>query len=487
MRINIKRQLMELISTIEEGIDYISINGNNHSPSMIQDCYESLQALSSVLSNEIKVVKLIQRAMEKVQAFDFNQSDDLFNHNINHLKGIIYNIKSSIIIDIKNEFEIVFFPYNSSMWDSLESIYNEAMKDPDCTCYVVPIPYYEKNKEGEITRFCYEGNQFPKNVHTIPFELYDFENRRPDIVYIHNPYDSYNTLTMVNPRFFSENLAKYTDMLVYVPYFVAGCTETLSLNIMPSYIYANKLIVQSTHLKDAYIYSGIEQQKILDLGSPKIDAMLTAVREGLVNIPMHWNQIIKNRKVFLLNTGIADLLSSDMWFDRLVHILNCFIENDKNILIWRPHPLTQITLKTMRPHLVNQYEEIERNLKQATNIIIDNNSDVYPAIIIADAIISDYSSIMLQSIITEKPILGILDEGKTASDLHYYADYLGCYFADQDLSVTKFIEMIENNEDLRKTERITRFKKSLSNTDGTCGMEIHTNIKNEVLKQMKHA
>ncbi|MCM1268981.1 MAG: hypothetical protein NC302_13850, partial [Bacteroidales bacterium] len=37
--------------------------------------------------------------------------------------------------------EVVFLPYKSCMWDSLESIWKAADKDSNCDAYVVPIPY----------------------------------------------------------------------------------------------------------------------------------------------------------------------------------------------------------------------------------------------------------------------------------------------------------------------------------------------------------
>ena len=40
------------------------------------------------------------------------------------------------------------------------------------------------------------------------------------MIYIHNPYDDWNLVTCVHPRYFSGNLKKYTEKLVYIPYFV---------------------------------------------------------------------------------------------------------------------------------------------------------------------------------------------------------------------------------------------------------------------------
>ena len=45
----------------------------------------------------------------------------------------------------------VFLPYKVSMWDSMETVWKAADKDPDCDAYVVPIPYFDKDQDGNLT------------------------------------------------------------------------------------------------------------------------------------------------------------------------------------------------------------------------------------------------------------------------------------------------------------------------------------------------
>lgn len=381
----------------------------------------------------------------------------------------------------KRKLEVAFMPYKVSMWDSLDSIYREAMNDPDCNCYVVPIPYYEKNKQGEIIKFCYEGNEFPKDIPITPFEMYEFENRKPDIIYIHNPFDNYNTLTMVNPRFFSENLAKYTDMLVYVPYYVAGGSETTATYIAPAYNYAKRIVAQSDVFKDALVRLGVPSTKILSLGSPKLDAML-ASKNHAYDIPAYWIYTMNNKKVFLFNNGITNLLSVEEWYEQLESTLNYFIENEHVALIWRPHPLTEITLRTMRPQFLERYSLLTKRVKQVENIILDTESDIYAAVSVSDGIISDYSSVMLQCIITGKPVYGLLNNKMIDSNQLFYANFSGCYFAGRDMSIPEFVEMVVLGQDPKKDERISKFLSSVANCDGTSGEKIYYKIKSEVLK-----
>ncbi|MGG4195265.1 CDP-Glycerol:Poly(glycerophosphate) glycerophosphotransferase [Paenibacillus sp. cl6col] len=482
MRLNQKKQILELITTIEEGTDYVINRGASNTTEMMQDCINSLVFFADLMKEEQKVRSLIENAIHNFELFIDGKGTDLL---LKKVKKAIKDIRLYIINDVKTEIEIAFMPYKSSMWDSLESIYREAKNDPNCTCYVVPIPYYEKNEQGEFIKFCYEGNEFPEDIDITLFEMYDFENRRPDIIYIHNPFDNYNKLTMVNPRFFSENLAQYTDMLAYVPYYVAGSSENKKMNLLPAYKNATKIIVQSNNTKEGYISNGIEPHKIMNLGSPKLDAMIIAKSEQK-EIPFYWEQVIKGKHVILFNTGIADLLSVDTWFEQTEQVLNSFMDYEQCAFIWRPHPLTEITIKTMRPHLWATFEKLVSKLKRSPNIIIDNSSDIYPAVTVSDGIISDYSSVMLQYIITGKPVLGLLSEDMSKQDRYYYSDYLGCYFVNQDVTVSQFVDMVERNEDLKKEDRVSRFKKSISNADGTCGKKIHHSIKSEVMQQLSN-
>jgi hypothetical protein len=226
------------------------------------------------------------------------------------LKKQLLKIENSVKNDIHTVKEIVFFPYKASMWDSLESVYLAAKEDPDCRVYCVPIPYYDLNVDHSFGRMHYEGRQYPDDVEVIDWQSYSFEKRKPDVIYIHNPYDNCNHVTSVHPRYYSSNLRKYTDMLVYIPYFILGEIEPddqTSIDHIkhfiwtPGVIHSNKVIVQSEKMKQIYINeylksastSGLDgehidrnylEQKILGLGSPKVDKVLRIKKEDYLEM-----------------------------------------------------------------------------------------------------------------------------------------------------------------------------------------------------------
>ena len=117
------------------------------------------------------------------------------------LRQKLIKVTNSVKNDILIKKEAIFLPYKASMWDSLESVWKAADADPNCNAYVIPIPYFDKNPDGSFREMHYEGNQYPNYVPITKYEDYDFENRRPDMIYIHNPYDSMNFVTSVHPFF----------------------------------------------------------------------------------------------------------------------------------------------------------------------------------------------------------------------------------------------------------------------------------------------
>ena len=123
------------------------------------------------------------------------------------LKKSLIQIENSVRNDIKARPEMVFLPYKASMWDSLESVWQAAEADPECDAYVVPIPYYDRRPDGSLGTYHYEGNDLPACVPVINYETYCLEDRNPDAIFIHNPYDHMNHVTSIDPKFYSNESA----------------------------------------------------------------------------------------------------------------------------------------------------------------------------------------------------------------------------------------------------------------------------------------
>ncbi len=346
------------------------------------------------------------------------------------LQKSLIAVENSMNNDIHVTTETVFLPYKAAMWDSLESVWLKTKEDPDDTSFVIPIPYYEKNPDGTFREEFYEADMYPEDVPVTGYREYDFEKRHPDRIYIHNPYDDANFVTSVHPFFYSKNLKKFTDELIYIPYFVLDEPDPDDKEIlkklehlvaMPAVINADKVIVQSEAMKKAYVnimtgFAGKEsrpywEKKISGEGSPKFDRVLRASASEQ-EIPPKWREKTDNpdgsrKKIILYNTGIQAMLDNDMkMVEKIRDALRVFKENKDTVtLLWRPHPLLEATIRSLRPDLWKEYEEIVRQYREEDWGIYDDSADLDRAIAVSDAYYGDPSSVVELYKKTEKPIM----------------------------------------------------------------------------------
>lgn len=337
------------------------------------------------------------------------------------LNKAVIRIENSIRNDIHEQIEAVFLPYKASMWDSLESIWKAADEDPNCDAYVIPIPYYDKRPDGSFGELHYELDQYPKYVPVMRYGDYDFEKRKPDIIFIHNPYDDCNYVTSVHPFFYSKNLKRLTSQLIYVPYFILSeinpdnLDEVKSMEhfcTVPGVIHADKVLVQSENMRKAYIKvltdamkeQGITkkywEEKIMGIGSPKIDKVVSTRKEEL-EIPTEWMKIIEKpdgswKKIILYNTSVGALLQHhERMLEKIQNVLQAFWDvQDDVALLWRPHPLMKATIESMCPVLWEGYRRIVEQYQAEKYGIYDESSDIDRAVVLCDAYYGDLSSVV---------------------------------------------------------------------------------------------
>lgn len=400
---------------------------------LLEDCQAGAIALGEMIEESegagTPVVSLLEEYCELVYAVYVNLAKE-GRGNVESIRaGDVYEklcrmqeqMEESIRNEIKVQKEVVFLPYKASMWDSLESVWIEADRDENCDAYVVPIPYYDKNPDGSFREFHYEIDEYPENVPVVDYRDYDFGKRHPDEVYIHSPYDECNYVTSVEPFFYSKNLKKYTDKLVYIPYFVLAEPDTKDVAALeavahfvtvPAVIYADQVIVQSEAMREAYVKimtkymegQGLTreywEQKILGAGSPKFDKLAGLSKEN-IEMPEEWRRKICKpdgtfKKIILYNTTVTGLLEhSDRYIAKMRDVFRIFEEHRTDIaLLWRPHPLIQATISSMRPQLWEEFHEVRNEYLEAGWGIYDDSAELDRAIGLSDAYYGDGSSVV---------------------------------------------------------------------------------------------
>ncbi len=470
---------------------------------ILTNCQEAAIALGENLENcknssdnsaikENKIIKRIEDFCEQIYVC----SQDFNSRNVAVLKSIISEIKI-LIANIPRTYRVVFLPYKASMWDSLESIWKCFAEDERCETSVVPIPYYEANRQTNQWEIRYEGQLYPKEVPVVYFQDYSIQEKRPDIVFVHNPFDSYNYVTTVDPAYYSEELKKYCSKLVYVPYYVNPGFLSSAYNQLPLLYRSDYIVLQSEKMKETckeFPY----YNRVLPLGSPKFDKVIL-LNNAKVAPPEEWNIDMNGKKKILLNTTIEDFLQNT---EKLLEKLHCFFDraaavNDV-VIIWRPHPLLESTVKAMRPQFVEKYEQLVDFFKESHAGVLDTTADISRAVAATDAYIgSSYSSVMALYEVCGKPVFCFDSQHIYVTDIEHKKKranpeevfkmrFEDDFFACRESEEYNFDDFVEDlvGERLGKVLENQRIAEAgiSNNLDGTCGQKVHEYIMKDLIR-----
>jgi len=416
-------QILDLLKTLDKAIDdvrrLLKNNQISKAINLLADCQDSAISacdfIETMHSKGTKTVELLTEFSEMLYKASTEVNDEnARNKFANPLQEKLRIIKNSVNNELKpNKIEIAFFPYKASMWDCLESIYLAAKEDPACDAYVVPIPYFDRLPGGAFGQMRYEGREYPSNIPVSDWQAYNVEERKPDVIFVHNPYDESNFVTSVHPNFYCKRLRELTDCLVYVPYFVCAENDIQAhFCTLPGTFYAHKVIVQSESIRQCYIkyfkefekknncraVFGKPEEKFLALGSPKFDKAINSKPEDFT-LPPEWQKLIMKpdgtkKKVFFYNTTVGAILQGDeKYLQKIRYVLAVFKNAPDAVLLWRPHPLNEATYQSMRPRLLDEYERIIEDYKREGWGIFDGSADLHRAIAWSDVYYGDHSSV----------------------------------------------------------------------------------------------
>lgn len=391
------KEMLYLFEKIREGVGIAVGQGNVRlAMELLEDCQEG----AITLGNRIEEVKgsgyvtvgILEQFCEvlyTVHEMIATENDIDMEALDVRLEEILTRLSDSVQKDILDRRVVVFMPYKASLWDSLESIWKAAVSDPSCDVFVVPLPYCERNFDGTLGEVCYEGDRFPKEVPILNFETFNFTLQHPDLIFIHNPYDDYNICSTIPPMYYARELRKYTDKLVYVPWFILDDFEEEDMRAyemmnyyctMPGVVSADKVVVQSEQMRKVYIkklteFAGedtaaVWEEKILGLGSPLFDK--EREKRNAIKLPKEWESIFykgdgRQKKVILYNTIPEAMLEhKEAMLDKIRNTLEVFEGQKEEIaLVWCANLSKSDYVKKMQPKLWRKYRQIVKEYSDA--------------------------------------------------------------------------------------------------------------------------
>lgn len=504
MRRFLKNNIVGIFKTVYEAHeiakDYIDIKEFDNARNLYAECQVAAMEVGNLIEelegDGLVTIGLLEEYCESLFEVSQNISKECVGYEVKELLDKkLQIVENSVEKDIRVKLEIVFMPYKASMWDSLESIWKVAEEDDDCEAYVVPIPYYDRNSNGTTAEYHYEGGEYPDYVPIVHYEEYNLKQRRPDIIYIHNPYDNYNYVTSVDPRFYSSELKKYTDCLVYVPYFLFPKLATSNLINTPALFNVDYIFVQNEKVREAYIneiknyphLSNGFENKIFAIGTPKTDKVFNICKKG-IEIPEHWKRQSLNKKKLFLNTNISLILhNNELFIENMSRIFAILNQRKDVFVIWREHPLTNETLKAMKPEMFDEYEKLKFSFLESGLGVLDTNVEPYKAICFSDCYFGAGGSLIPIYAVTGKPMLTtayIYPDNITNKEVDFLflkkQSEKSINFSERyKNSLSLFLDNLENLMQY-KDKRFKFLSEITDNVDGTVGKRIMLEIKKKL-------
>lgn len=471
MRFSRLVQLNQVCRTLEEAADYIRTCDDKaicqeliqNGTQMLEEFYQLLYQVRS----DWKTEEPGKRLEQVRSAWHLPLSDDLTVR----LEELRCTLQEDITIQVK----AVFFAELGGKWDSMDSVYQFMRKDPRFDPVVVLTPIFRaKQVNGKTeTELIYDDYLTGMGIPFQNYWEYSPEQDCPELAFTSQPYES-----VTIPEFWAENIAKYTR-LVYLPYFIPYMMyfdSRVALCQMPIHTYAWRIAGSSQHFADYFTrYSQRHGENLMVTGIPKMDYVVH-LNHNRYAVPQSWKPKVQGRTVILWNTWFDGNASS---LDLLEKMLPWFASHQEYGLIWRPHPMSKAVMKLHDPEQYCKLEHMMNTVRTGSNLILDEEPEYGPAFICSHGQISDFSSMMVQYLLLDKPLLWIQIPGKTLQvETSEEQMVSNCWMeqAKDCEGVIAFLERIRQGEDPNRELRAEVRHKYLPLADGKAAERICENV-----------
>ena len=258
--------------------------------------------------------ELYQSISEQGARGDFSKVSVLFGVGAlqKEMKTILTSLEN-LRVAVQKDFkkQVIFLPHSAKHFESLRPLVDAMLEEEELECKIIPIPYYDKCGDGRLKEIHYEGEDFPKEYEIVDYNCYDFSVELPDCIVINSPYDEFNPVWTVDSAFYSSELKKYTNKLVYIPWFITDEIDPKSEEdgkaftnmeyyvTVPGLFHSDLTIVQSEGMKKAYLakieeFAGKDIKKKMEKKISGAGSCLLREKEG-----QGIKEVIKEFKNFL--------------------------------------------------------------------------------------------------------------------------------------------------------------------------------------------
>ena len=376
----------------------------------------------SIKGEDCNTVKLLEQYLEViykvakyVQKFDENKYAECDEE----VKDKFASISEAIDSEIVNRRSVLFLPVKAKHFSSMRMAYEMEAATPDTDVYVMPLPYYYKEYDGSFKDEIHiDTEEFIKaNIPVTDYSRFDLSLLCPEKIYINSAYDEYNMAVSVDTRFYARNVKKYTEKLIYIPYFKLmefdranyPCWYNMQYYCtVPGVVMADKVYVQSENTRKAYIdklNEWVGDEQYTEIWEQKIDVYADGFEEHSEDELRDAGS--KKTIVWFVSAGsLAEF--GDRYIEKAYRNLDVFaLSKDKLKVLLISEPFLDEMIKTYSDELYKKWTGFidEFNKSGIGEVVSQVEDQSVEALLKANAYYGDPSYICKDFILMKKPVM----------------------------------------------------------------------------------
>jgi len=285
---------------------------------------------------------------------------------------------------------VLFVVYRPEWWGCFDSLCVQECEKEHVTCHVMLIPRYERDKNTGIRdenkrHFDLKAMpELPSNAVLLDYEKFSSEQRF-DRIYIHNPYDNTYVVDSVDEAYYSVNLKKQTDKLIYVPHllYMGGLPENMLY--CPVYEHVDAIYLSDERVRYSLDVRYDEKVELVPCGileyldklNAKKDAECLGEEDG------------SRRKRLLYCVSFEDLFyGTEKQIQKMWDVFRYMPTRDDIEFVFRPDENIRARYRELPGNIVVKYEELLSYYKGKNIGILDESLNPYQAAVEADGIMT---------------------------------------------------------------------------------------------------
>ena len=381
-----------------------------------EDC-NTVKLLEQYLEVIYKVAKYVQKFDESINYEE--SAENKYAECDEEVKDTFVSISEAIDSEIVNRRSVLFLPVKAKHFSSMRMAYEMETATPDTDVYVMPLPYYYKEYDGSFKDEMHiDTEEFIKaNIPVTDYSRFDLSLLCPEKIYINSAYDEYNMAVSVDTRFYARNVKKYTEKLIYIPYFKLmefdranyPCWYNMQYYCtVPGVVMADKVYVQSENTRKVYIdklNEWVGDEKYTEIWEQKIDVYDESCEEHSEDELRDAGS--KKTIVWFVSAGsLAEF--GDRYIEKAYRNLDVFaLSKDKLKVLLNSEPFLDEMIKNYSDELYKKWtgfiDEFNRSgIGEVVSQVEEKSVDV---LLKATAYYGDPSYICKDFILMKKPVM----------------------------------------------------------------------------------